>query len=74
MSRRRDAVNQRIARCAGRVDSRTSGETAALTVRISRTDWMRLHQLALSERLNLQAIAIDGFSEVLERHGLPPIT
>jgi hypothetical protein len=52
---------------------RAQGETVALTVRIPRAEWMRLHQLATAEGVSLQTLALDGFSEVFAKHGLPPI-
>ena len=54
--------------------SRGQGETVALTVRVSRSDWTRLHQLALSEGVSLQTLAMRGFSRELEAHGLPGMT
>ncbi len=52
---------------------RGEGETVALTVRLSKGDWMRLHQLAMSEGVSLQTLAVTGFSKVLAEHGLDPI-
>ena len=52
---------------------RAQGETVALTVRLSRADWARLHQLAVAEGVSLQALALDGLSKVFAEHGLPPI-
>lgn len=52
---------------------RAQGETVALTVRIPRAEWARLHQLAVAEGVSLQSLAIDGFSAVFAKHGLPPI-
>jgi len=52
---------------------RGEGETVALTVRIPRADWARLHQLAVSEGVSLQALALNGLSKVFAEHGLPPI-
>jgi hypothetical protein len=53
---------------------RAQGDTVALTVRIARGDWARLHQLAVAEGVSLQALALDGLSRVFREHGLPPIT
>ena len=53
---------------------RAKGDTVALTVRLSRADWMRLSNLAMAEGVSLQALAIDGLSAVLAKHGLPPLT
>ena len=52
---------------------RGRGETVALTVRVSRADWTRLHQLALSEGVSLQTLAIRGFNREMEAHGLPSL-
>ena len=52
---------------------RAQGDTVALTVRIPRADWVRLHQLAVTEGVSLQALALDGLSRVFRDHGLPPI-
>lgn len=53
---------------------RAQGETVALTVRVSRADWARLHQLAVAEGVSLQSLALVGLSKVMAEHGLPPIT
>ena len=52
---------------------RAQGETVALTVRLPRADWARLHQLAIAEGTSLQALALDGLSKVFAEHGLPPV-
>jgi len=52
---------------------RGGGETVALTVKVRRSDWQRLRQLADAEGTTIQAMAEAGFSAVLAEHGLPPI-
>jgi hypothetical protein len=52
---------------------RAAGETVALTVRLPRSEWARLHQLAVSEGVSLQTLAIRGFDKVFADHGLPSI-
>ncbi len=52
---------------------RAQGETVALTVRLPRADWVRLHQLAVAEGVSLQSLAITGLSKVFAEHGLPPL-
>lgn len=52
---------------------RGGGETVALTVKVRRSDWQRLRQLADAEGTSIQAIAEAGFSAVLAQHGLGPI-
>lgn len=56
---------------AGR--KRGQGATVALTVRISRPDWERLHQLAVAEGVSLQELALRGLSQVFAAKGLPRI-
>ena len=56
---------------AGR--KRAQGETVALTVRVSRAEWARLHQLAVAEGVSLQSLALSGLSKVFAEHGLPPL-
>ncbi len=51
--------------------SRAQGATVALTVRVTRADWSRLHQLAVAEGVSIQTLAIRGFSRVFEAQGLP---
>jgi hypothetical protein len=50
---------------------RGRGETVALTVRLSRADWERLHQLAVSEGTSIQHLAVTGLSTVFASKGLP---
>ena len=51
--------------------SRAQGATVALTVRVSRANWTRLHQLAVAEGVSIQTLAVRGFSHVFEAQGLP---
>jgi hypothetical protein len=48
---------------------RGRGETVALTVRLSRADWERLHQLAVSEGTSIQHLAVTGLSTVFASKG-----
>ncbi len=50
---------------------RGRGETVALTVRLSRADWERLHQLAVSEGTSIQQLAVSGLSTIFASKGLP---
>ena len=59
---------------AGGKRSRGQGETVALTVRVTRGDWERLHQLAVHEGVSLQSLAMLGLSRVFTDKGLPPLT
>lgn len=49
---------------------RGKGEVVALTVRLSREDWQRVHQLALSEGVSIQKLAVEGLSRLFEEKGL----
>jgi hypothetical protein len=50
---------------------RGRGETVALTVRLTRADWERLHQLAVSEGTSIQQLAVSGLSTIFGSKGLP---
>jgi hypothetical protein len=52
---------------------RGKGSSVALTVRVPRADWERLHALAISEGVSLQTIAIRGLSRIFADKGLPGI-
>lgn len=52
---------------------RGGGQTVALTVKVRRTDWQRLRQLADAEGTTIQAMAEVGLSAVMTQHGLPPL-
>jgi len=56
---------------AGR--KRGQGATVALSVRLARADWERLHQLAVAEGVSLQEIMVRGLSQVFTSKGLPGI-
>lgn len=49
---------------------RGQGATVALSVRVSRPDWERLHQLAVSEGVSLQELIVRGLSREFEAKGL----
>ena len=53
-----------------REKQRGKGDVVALTVRVSRDDWQRVHQLALSEGVSIQRLAVDGLSKLFEEKGL----
>ena len=52
---------------------RGKGEKVALTVRLCRADWERVHQLAVSEGVSIQTLAVEGLSKVFTEKGLPGI-
>jgi len=53
---------------------RGKGDVVALTVRLPRAEWERLHQLAVSEGASIQSLAVDGLSRIFAEKGLPKIT
>lgn len=56
------------------VRSRGRGETVSLTVRLSRAQWERVHQLAVTEGVSIQHLAVVGLSNLFKEKGLPDLT
>ncbi|MHB1669987.1 hypothetical protein [Thiomonas sp.] len=52
---------------------RGKGDVVALTVRLTRSEWERVHQLAVSEGVSIQALAVEGLSKVFVEKGLPKL-
>ena len=52
---------------------RGKGDVVALTVRLTRSDWERVHHLAISEGVSIQRLTVDGLSKVFKKHGLPEL-
>ncbi|MHB1765843.1 MAG: hypothetical protein ACYDBP_14150 [Leptospirales bacterium] len=52
---------------------RGKGDVVALTVRLTRAEWERVHQLAVSEGVSIQALAVEGLSKVFVEKGLPKL-
>lgn len=48
-------------------------DTVALTVRLPRGEWERLHKFAVSQGVSIQAIAVRGLSLVFAERALPAI-
>jgi hypothetical protein len=48
-------------------------DTVALTVRLPRAEWERLHRLALTEGVSIQTLSVRGLSLVFAEKGLPPV-
>jgi hypothetical protein len=54
---------------------RGKGDVVALTVRLPRAaEWERVHQLAVSEGVSIQSLAVDGLSKVFAEKGLPTLS
>jgi hypothetical protein len=49
--------------------TRGKNETVALTVRLPRDDWRRLHDLAVQQGQSLQALAIEGLNRIFAENG-----
>jgi len=60
---------------AAQKPERTRGkhEVVNLTVRLSRGDWERVHQLAISEGTSIQRLAVQGLSKIFAEKGLPTL-
>ncbi|MDD4913340.1 MAG: hypothetical protein PHP57_13690 [Sideroxydans sp.] len=56
------------------VRERGKGNIVALTIRLSRADWERVHQLAVSEGRSIQVLAVEGLSKMFVEKGLPGLT
>ena len=52
---------------------RGKGDIVALTVRLPRAEWERVHQLAVSEGVSIQTLAVEGLSKVFVEKGLPSL-
>ncbi len=55
------------------VRERGKKDVVALTVRLPRPEWERLHKLAVSEGVSIQTLAVKGLSLVFREKGLSPI-
>jgi len=53
---------------------RGKGDEVAITVRLSKVDWMALKNLAMMEGESLQTIAVNGFNRELMAKGYPPLS
>lgn len=52
---------------------RAKKEVVALTVRLQRSEWERLHQFAVSEGTSIQSLAVRGLNRVFADKGLPKL-
>ena len=60
---------------ASRPGERTRGKGAfvGITIRLTREQWDRVHDLARAEGISLQALTLRGLSHLFEARGLPPL-
>ena len=57
----------------GQQRQRAKKDVVALTVRLQRSEWERLHQLAVSEGMSIQSLAVRGLNRVFTEKGLPKL-
>lgn len=53
--------------------TRAKNASVALTVRLTRHQWERLHQLALADGVSLQQLMLQGLGTLFRGRGLPEI-
>lgn len=54
--------------------ARAQKSVVAMSFRISRQDWERLHQLAITEGVSINTLTLRGLSKLFEERGLPGMT
>lgn len=67
------APSEQVTMAPEPVRRRGRGETVALTVRLSRSQWERVHQLAVAEGVSIQHLALVGLSKIFKEKGLPDL-
>ena len=66
-------VGTEIAQVPPRTRARGQKPLVAMTFRLSRQDWERLHLLALPDGVSINTLTLRGRSRLLEERGLPGI-
>lgn len=54
--------------------ARAQKSVVAMSFRISRPDWERLHQLAITEGVSINTLTLRGLSKLFEERGLTGVT
>lgn len=64
------------AAAAPKVHARARAQKAvvAMSFRITRQDWERVHQLAITEGVSINTLTLRGLSKLFEERGLPGMT
>jgi hypothetical protein len=70
---RKNALTSQVSATDIPTRQRGKKELVALTVRLQRAEWERLHQLAVSEGMSIQALAVRGLNRVFTEKGLPQL-
>ena len=52
---------------------RGKGDMVGLTLRLTRAQWHRVHELAMHEGKSINGMAVDALSDILVAKGLPPL-
>jgi hypothetical protein len=65
------ASSARSQDATGDLRTKAKGEIVHLTLRLSRDQWERVHQLALSEGMSVNRLAILALSKLFQEKGLP---
>ena len=65
-----------LAAAAPKTHARARAQKAvvAMSFRITRQDWERVHQLAITEGVSINTLTLRGLSKLFEERGLPGIT
>lgn len=53
---------------------RGKGEVVAMTLRLPRADWERVHHLAVAEGTSIQSLVTKGLSRLFKEKGLAELT
>ena len=53
------------------IRTKAKGDTVALTLRLTRDQWERVHQLALAEGISINRLALMSLSKAFQEKGLP---
>lgn len=54
--------------------ARAQKAIVAMSFRITRQDWERVHQLAITEGVSINTLTLRGLSKLFEERGLPGMT
>lgn len=54
--------------------ARAQKAVVAMSFRITRPDWERVHQLAITEGVSINTLTLRGLSKLFEERGLPGMT
>lgn len=62
-----------IPRVSPRIRARGQKPIVAMSFRISRQDWERLHLLAITDGVSINTLTLRGLSKLFEERGLPGV-